>query len=47
MPDRQLAALVHQPLPDLTLVDADGKPSPLRQRTGKPLTLFWGVGKSR
>jgi len=41
MPDRKLAALVDQPLPDLTLVDADGAPYALRQSHGKPLTLFF------
>ena len=41
MPDRRLAALVDQPLPDLTLLDADGRPFALRQATAKPLTLFF------
>ena len=41
MPDRQLAALVDQPLPDLTLIDADGQPFALRQLSGRPCTLFF------
>jgi len=41
MPDRRLAALVDQPLPDLTLLDADGQPFALRQAAGRPLTLFF------
>lgn len=41
MPDQKLAAMVDQPLPDLTLVDADGQPFALRKFVGKPLTLFF------
>ena len=41
MPDHRLADLVDQPLPDLTLLDADGQPFVLRQAVGKPLTLFF------
>ncbi len=41
MPNRKPADLVDRPLPDLTLLDADGEPFRLRQFPGKPVTLFF------
>jgi len=44
MPDRAAQDLVDQPLPDLTLDDAEGRPFALRSRVGlRPIVLFFFV----